>query len=205
MFQTSYHELGKDDDSRATHSCAAVDQHWVDVLRVTDGVRVSPHRLDLLEVRWRRIHRKKKWQIIFKIFHNKSIIDWIIKSRLVPLTEEAFKVLWTAVVRPVRVLQVPDCPLLVLGDVFDLQPCGGVAARFRPEARGDPESAVSHRVVPGAKTRPIAATLLSTALLQEGRDVGNWRCSRRSSSGNHIRPHPLPLFKKNLLDLCPVT
>lgn len=60
VLQTSYHKLRKDDDSGPTHSGAAVDQHWFEVILLTDCVCVSPHRLDLLEVRWRCIHIKRR-------------------------------------------------------------------------------------------------------------------------------------------------
>lgn len=66
---------------------------------------------------------------------------------LIPLTEEAFEVLRTAVVRPVCVLQVPDRPLLACQEVFDLEPCGGVAAGLGAEAGGYFEAPVRHRVV----------------------------------------------------------
>lgn len=65
-----------------------------------------------------------------------------------PLTEESFQVIGTAVVRPVCVLQVPDRPLLARHQVFDLQPCGGVAAGFCAEACCDLEAPICHRVVP---------------------------------------------------------
>lgn len=63
------------------------------------------------------------------------------------LTEEAFEVLWTAVVRPVCVLQMPDSPLLSREEVLDLQPCRGVAAGLSPKPCGDFEAAIRHRVV----------------------------------------------------------
>lgn len=48
---------------------------------------------------------------------------------------------------PVCVLQVPDRPLLACQEVFDLEPCGGVAAGLGAEAGGYFEAAVRHRVV----------------------------------------------------------
>ncbi len=66
---------------------------------------------------------------------------------MIPLTEEAFVVLRTAVVRPVCVLQMPDGPLLARQEVFDLQPCGGIAAGLRAEPCCDLEATVRHRVV----------------------------------------------------------
>lgn len=66
---------------------------------------------------------------------------------LLPLTEEAFEVLRTAVVGPVRVLQVPHCPLLPRQEVFDLQPCGGVAAGLCTKPCCDLKAAVRHCVV----------------------------------------------------------
>ncbi len=50
-------------------------------------------------------------------------------------------------VRPVCVLQVPDSPLLARQEVFDLQPCGGIAAGLCAEPRRDLEATVRHRVV----------------------------------------------------------
>lgn len=70
------------------------------------------------------------------------------KAYALPLTDEAFEVLRTSVVRPVCVLQVPDSPLLASQKVFDLQSCGGIAARVCAEPCGDLEAAVRNRVVP---------------------------------------------------------
>ena len=86
------------------------------------------------------------------------------------LTEEALEVLWTAVVGPVGVLQVPDGPLVAREQVFDLEAGGGVASRVCPEAGGDLEAAVRHRVVARAQPRPVAEALLPTALLQNRRE-----------------------------------
>lgn len=44
------------------------------------------------------------------------------------LTEESLDIFWTALLGPVGVLEVPDCPLLPRQQVFDFQPRGGVAA-----------------------------------------------------------------------------
>lgn len=66
---------------------------------------------------------------------------------LIRLTEEAFEVLRTAVIWPVCVLKVPHGPLLPRQEVFDLQPCGGVASGLGAEPCGDFEAAVRHRVV----------------------------------------------------------
>lgn len=87
------------------------------------------------------------------------------------LTEEAFEVLWTAVVGPVRVLQVPHRPLLSGQEVFDLQPGGSVAARLRAEARGDLQATERQRGVPRADPGPVSKALLSPALLQARTDV----------------------------------
>lgn len=67
---------------------------------------------------------------------------------------------------PVRVLQVPDGPLLSREEMFDLQAGCSVAPRIRTEARGDLKSSVSNSVVARAQTRPIAETLLTTSFLQ---------------------------------------
>ena len=92
------------------------------------------------------------------------------KQIWVPLTEEAFEVLGAAVVGPVRVLQVPDGPLLARQQVFDLQPGGGVATGLCAEACCDLEAAVRHRVVTRAEARPVTETLFSAALLEEAED-----------------------------------
>lgn len=84
----------------------------------------------------------------------------------VPLTEEAFQVIRTAVVGPICVLQVPDGPLLTRQEVFDLQPRGGVAARLCAEPRCDLEATVSHSVVSGAESGPVPEALLTTSLLE---------------------------------------
>lgn len=70
-------------------------------------------------------------------------------------------------VRPVCVLQVPKSPLLACQEVFDLQPCGGVAARLCAESCGDLETTICHSVVSRAKSGPIPEALLSAALLEE--------------------------------------
>lgn len=89
------------------------------------------------------------------------------------LTEEAFEVVGATVIRPVRVLQVPDRPLLARQEVFDLQPCGGVAARLGAEPRCDLEAAVRHRVVSRAQPGPVPEALLSAALLKTRRQNGD--------------------------------
>lgn len=94
-----------------------------------------------------------------------------LKLILIPLTEEAFEVLRTAMIRPVCVLQVPDSPLLARQEVFDLKPCGGVAAGLGAEPGGDFEAAVRHRVVAWAKSRPVPEALFSAALLEEENDA----------------------------------
>lgn len=93
------------------------------------------------------------------------------KLIVIQLTEEAFEVLRTAVIRPVCVLQVPDSPLLACQEVFDLQPCGGVAAGLCAEPCGDLEAAVRHRVVPRAESGPVPEALFSAALLEKPNDT----------------------------------
>lgn len=93
------------------------------------------------------------------------------KRTTAALTQEAFEVLRTAVVGPVRVLQVPHRSFLAGQEVFYLQSRGGVAARLGAEARGDLEAAVCHRVVPRAQSRPVPEALLSAALLQQPRET----------------------------------
>lgn len=85
------------------------------------------------------------------------------------LTEEAFIIVRTAVVRPVCILQVPDGPLVPRQEVFDLEPRGRVAAGLRAEPRCDLEAAVCDSVVPRAKPGPIPEALLPAPLLE---DVG---------------------------------
>ena len=56
VLQTGDHDLRQDDHPGAAHPRAAVHQHrQVGVLWVTDAVGVSPHRLDLLQVRCRNM------------------------------------------------------------------------------------------------------------------------------------------------------
>lgn len=61
-----------------------------------------------------------------KTFHRATLDNrnLTIKARLVdkevPLTEEAFQVIRTAVVGPICVLQVPEGPLMTRQEVFDL-------------------------------------------------------------------------------------
>lgn len=100
------------------------------------------------------------------------------KLIVIPLTEEAFEVLGTAVVGPVCVLQVPDSPLLARQEVFDLQPCGGVAARLCAEPCGDLKAAVCHRVVSRAESGPVPEALLSAALLEKPNGVGKSQCRK---------------------------
>lgn len=72
-------------------------------------------------------------------------------------------------VGPVGVLQVPDGPLLPRQEVFDLEPCGSIAAGLCAEPCCDLEAAVRHGVVPRAKPGPIPEALFSAPLLG---DVG---------------------------------
>lgn len=67
--------------------------------------------------------------------------------------------------RPVRVLQVPDGPLLPREQVLHLQAGGGVAARVCAEPGGDLEPSVGDGVVPGTKAWPVPKALLPSALL----------------------------------------
>lgn len=83
------------------------------------------------------------------------------------LTQEALEVPRAAVLRPVRVLEVPDRPLLPCEQVLHLQARGGVAAGVRAEARGDLEPPVGDGVVPGAQPRPVPETLLPSSLLSQ--------------------------------------
>lgn len=111
------------------------------------------------------------------------------------LTEEAFKVLWTTMVRPVGVLQVPNCPLLVLCNVFQFQSCGSIASRFCPEACDYPESSKGHRTVPRSQTRPVAATLFPAALLQEDNDVEKLHIETGVTQGTMLGVVLLVCFK----------
>lgn len=70
-------------------------------------------------------------------------------------------------IRPVRVLQVPDRPLLARQEVFDLESRGGVAARLGAEPRCDLETAVRHGVVSRAQSGPVPVALLSSTLLKK--------------------------------------
>lgn len=107
---------------------------------------------------------------------------------MIELTEEALQVVWTAVVRPVCVLQVPHGPLLTRQEMLDLQPRGGVAARLRAEARGDLEAAVRDRVVAGAQPRPVAEALLPASLLEKG---GGGVDTSATGTSRTNPPHPL--------------
>lgn len=75
---------------------------------------------------------------------------WLSHLRLAQLTQKTFKILWTAVVRPVCVLQVPDSSLLARQQVFNLQTCGGVATGVSTKTCGDLKAAICNRVVAGA-------------------------------------------------------
>lgn len=81
------------------------------------------------------------------------------------LTQKPLEVLGAAVLGPVRVLQVPDRPLLPREQVLHLQAGGGVAARVCAEPGGDLEPSVGDGVVPGTKAWPVPKALLPSALL----------------------------------------
>lgn len=67
--------------------------------------------------------------------------------------------------RPVRVLEMPDRPLLSREQVLHLQARGSVAARVSAEASGDLKSPVGDGVMPGTQPRPVPEALLPPALL----------------------------------------
>lgn len=87
--------------------------------------------------------------------------------------------------RPVCVLEMPNCPLLACEEVLHLQTCGGIAARVRAEASGDLKPSVGDSVVPWAKSWPIPKALLPAALL--------WKTGvlqQRHGSQPGAQPHP---------------
>lgn len=67
--------------------------------------------------------------------------------------------------RPVCVLEMPNCPLLAREEVLHLQTCGGIAARVRAEARCDLKPPIGDSAVPGTKPWPIPKALLPASLL----------------------------------------
>lgn len=83
------------------------------------------------------------------------------------LTQESLEVLRTAVLRPVRVLEMPDRPLLPREEVLHLQARGGVAARVCAEPGCDLKPSVGDSVVPGAQSWPVPEALLPAALLSD--------------------------------------
>lgn len=69
--------------------------------------------------------------------------------------------------RPVCVLQVPDCPLLPREKVLHLQARGGVAAGVCAEPGCDLKPSIGDGVVPGTKPWPVPKALLPSTLLLE--------------------------------------
>ena len=68
---------------------------------------------------------------------------------------------------PVRVLEVPDRPLLPGEQVLHLQARGGVAAGVRAEPGGDLKPSVGDSIVPGAQSWPVPEALLPSPLLSQ--------------------------------------
>lgn len=105
------------------------------------------------------------------------------------LTKKSLQVLWTAMLRPVCVLEMPHCPLLACEKVLHLQARGGVAARVRAEPGGDLKPSVGDRVVPGTKAWPIPKALLPSTLLWEERQARSKHSPRSSQRMPFPREH----------------
>lgn len=67
--------------------------------------------------------------------------------------------------RPVCVLEVPNCPLLPCEEVLHLQACSSVATRVCAEARCDLKPSIGDGVMPGPKSWPVPKALLPSTLL----------------------------------------
>lgn len=87
------------------------------------------------------------------------------------LTQKALEVLWTAMLRPVCILQMPHCPLLPREQMLHLEAGGGIAAGVCAEPRGDLKPPIGDSVVPGAQSGPIPEALLPATFLLEDEKV----------------------------------